>query len=101
MKKRINLPILAAEFNVQALDWQSDAVCSQTDPDIFFPVRGQSSEPAKEACAGCPVREPCLDYALTNRETHGIWGGTAEHERRALRRAARSRPDQGPGRKVG
>ena len=33
----------------------------------------------------CPVRQPCLDYALGNAITHGIWGGLAERERRALR----------------
>jgi WhiB family redox-sensing transcriptional regulator len=36
-------------------------------------------------CAGCPVREPCLDYALSYETTHGIWGGLAERDRRALR----------------
>ncbi len=33
----------------------------------------------------CPVREPCLDYALRHGITHGIWGGLAERDRRALR----------------
>jgi hypothetical protein len=26
-------------------------------------------------CARCPVCRPCLDYALSNRITHGIWAG--------------------------
>lgn len=33
----------------------------------------------------CPVAEPCLDYALSHGTTHGIWGGLAERDRRALR----------------
>jgi hypothetical protein len=44
-----------------------------------------SAEPARQVCAACPVRQPCLDYAITNRITHGIWGGLTERERRALR----------------
>ena len=39
---------------------------------------------AKAICATCPVRGPCLDYALRIREQHGIWGGLNEVERRAL-----------------
>ena len=35
----------------------------------------------------CPVRPECLEYALEVRETHGIWGGLNEMERRALLRA--------------
>ena len=39
---------------------------------------------AKSICATCPVRTPCLDFALEIREPHGIWGGLNESERRAL-----------------
>ena len=31
------------------------------------------------------MREPCLDYALSHGIVHGIWGGLAERDRRALR----------------
>ena len=58
----------------------------------------RSAEPARRVCAACPVRQPCLDYAITNRITHGIWGGLAERERRALRsgwvRASRRERDR-------
>lgn len=37
---------------------------------------------AKEICSTCAVREPCLDYALSIREPHGIWGGLNEVERK-------------------
>jgi hypothetical protein len=30
------------------------------------------------------VRAACLDYALSIREPHGIWGGLTEAERRLL-----------------
>lgn len=41
---------------------------------------------AKGVCAGCNVRKPCLEYALTNREQFGIWGGMTEAERASSRR---------------
>jgi WhiB family transcriptional regulator, redox-sensing transcriptional regulator len=52
---------------------------------VFFPGRGESAEPARRICARCPVRQPCLDYALGNAITQGIWGGLAERDRRELR----------------
>jgi hypothetical protein len=30
------------------------------------------------------VKRPCLEYALSIREPHGIWGGKNEAERRQL-----------------
>ncbi len=65
--------------------WRYRAACRGTDLDMFFPGRGESAEPARRVCAGCPVRETCLDYALRHGITHGIWGGLAERDRRALR----------------
>ncbi|MDT2005832.1 WhiB family transcriptional regulator [Rhodococcus opacus] len=41
---------------------------------------------AKQVCRGCPVRAQCLDHALEARESHGIWGGYTEDERRRLPR---------------
>jgi WhiB family redox-sensing transcriptional regulator len=34
----------------------------------------------------CPVVDKCLQYALENREQHGIWGGLTVGERQALLR---------------
>jgi WhiB family redox-sensing transcriptional regulator len=39
------------------------------------------------------VREECLDYALATGQKFGVWGGTSERERRALRRLRRSSGD--------
>ena len=68
-----------------AARWRELAACRGTDLEVFFPGRGESAEPARQVCAACPVRQPCLDYAITNRIAHGIWGGLTERERRALR----------------
>ena len=58
-----------------AARWRELAACRGTDLEVFFPGRGESAEPARQVCAACPVRQPCLDYAITNRIVHGIWGG--------------------------
>jgi WhiB family redox-sensing transcriptional regulator len=69
-----------------ALAWQAEALCAQTDPEAFFPEKGGSTREAKRVCAECTVRQECLDYALSNDERFGIWGGLSERERRRLRR---------------
>lgn len=72
----------------EALAWQSDALCAQTDPEAFFPEKGGSTREAKRICESCEVRSECLEYALENDERFGIWGGLSERERRKLRREA-------------
>ena len=74
---------LAAPARIAAR-WRELAACRGTDLEVFFPGRGESAGPARQVCAACPVRQPCLDYAITNRIVHGIWGGLTERERRAL-----------------
>ena len=66
--------------------WQDQANCLGVDPDLFFPERGASTKEAKEVCRGCVVREECLEFALSNGEKFGIWGGMSERERRRIRR---------------
>jgi WhiB family transcriptional regulator, redox-sensing transcriptional regulator len=70
--------------------WMADGLCAQTDPDAFFPDRGESPRPAKSVCAACPVRAECAAYALERGERFGIWGGLSERERRAIRRRGRA-----------
>ncbi|GAA3361756.1 MULTISPECIES: WhiB family transcriptional regulator [Saccharopolyspora] len=73
-----------------AADWYQSALCAQSDPDAFFPEKGQSGKMAKRICGSCEVREECLRYALGNADLSGIWGGLSESERRELRVAARA-----------
>ena len=68
------------------LDWRADALCAQTDPEVFFPEKGGSPALAKRVCRVCPVRLPCLAFALAVGERHGVWGGLSERERRRVRR---------------
>jgi WhiB family redox-sensing transcriptional regulator len=53
--------------------------------DMFFPERGEYVDAAKAVCSHCPVRQTCLEYAISTNERWGIWGGTSERERRPLR----------------
>jgi len=49
----------------------------------------------KKICERCPVKEPCLAWALESGQDAGVWGGLSEDERRAMkRRAARNRARQ-------
>ena len=69
-----------------APEWQERALCSQTDPEAFFPEKGGSTREAKRICNRCEVRAECLEYALGHDERFGIWGGLSERERRRLKR---------------
>jgi len=69
--------------------WRLDASCRYTDPDLFFPTgRGVEAlatiEAAKTVCRSCPVRRPCLNFAVETGQS-GVWGGTSEEERRRSR----------------
>lgn len=63
-------------------------LCSQTDPEIFFPeVNTPPSivKLAKSICNDCHFQAPCLEYALKTSPI-GIWGGTSDRERQEIRR---------------
>jgi WhiB family transcriptional regulator, redox-sensing transcriptional regulator len=72
--------------------WQFRAACRGEDAALFFgPSHFERREQkevreaqAKLICTRCPVRIECLDYAISIREPHGVWGGLNEIERRAL-----------------
>jgi WhiB family transcriptional regulator, redox-sensing transcriptional regulator len=75
--------------------WWSAAACRSADPDLFFPISdsGPALEQAAQAiaiCATCRVQRECLAFALRTGQIHGIWGGTTEHERAAVRRTTLS-----------
>lgn len=82
------------ELGLHYPPWMADALCAQTDPELFFPDKGGSSTAAKAICARCPVAAECLDYALADDQSSyvspfyfGIWGGTTRTERQAIRAA--------------
>ncbi|MEV4099558.1 WhiB family transcriptional regulator [Nonomuraea sp. NPDC049649] len=85
-------------MSMMMLDWSRRAACSDLDPELFFPISlqgpGQSQvERAKAVCRTCPVRRPCLDYAISSGQTHGVWGGLDPEQRRALIPRTAPRPE--------
>jgi WhiB family redox-sensing transcriptional regulator len=66
-----------------------NAACAGVDPKLFFVEVGESTTPAKRLCQSCPAWEPCLEYAVQHPEERGVWGGTNDDERRAIRRRRR------------
>lgn len=92
------MTILASSLALAHADysWRDEALCRDTDPDLFFPVgtTGQALiqiERAKSVCGECPARVDCLDFALATNQDAGIWGGTSEDERRLMRRQRNGR----------
>jgi WhiB family transcriptional regulator, redox-sensing transcriptional regulator len=69
--------------------WRDQSACRAADPELFFPV-GQGGDAMRQAlqarsvCHTCPVMGKCLEWALSTRQTVGIWGGLDEFERRSL-----------------
>jgi WhiB family redox-sensing transcriptional regulator len=98
---RENATIAAARPVVAPPRWDGTAACAQLNlnPELFFPVDedGDQAASAKAVCAGCQVRQQCLDYALAAGVPVGVWGGLSTTERDALIRPAHQ-PARGSGR---
>jgi WhiB family transcriptional regulator, redox-sensing transcriptional regulator len=75
-------------------DWRQLAACARpgVDPELFFPNATDigKTRQAKQICAGCAVKAPCLADALARPETadHGIYGGTTPRQRGQIRKEA-------------
>lgn len=81
--------------------WWDWAGCLGMDTELFFPVgvtgpAVKQADQAKMVCAACPVRDQCLNWALSTGQHDGIWGGLGEDERRRLWRT-RQRGQRGRG----
>jgi WhiB family redox-sensing transcriptional regulator len=89
---RARLPVVNPE---QPQGWMAQAACAGTDTNLFFPGPNDKADQAaaKAVCAGCPVRDPCLDEALHGPQAAsddaGIFAGTTPADRQRLRIAAR------------
>lgn len=79
------------------MSWQELGLCAQ-HPEIDWvpthekrgatPLAARANvTAAKAVCAVCPVRDDCLEDALSHWGTAGIWGGTTQTERDRLPRA--------------
>jgi WhiB family transcriptional regulator, redox-sensing transcriptional regulator len=64
-------------------DWYDDAACQGLGFQEFFDAEQLTA--AREICSSCPVRAKCLQFAIDNGITAGIWGGLTPLERRRVR----------------
>ncbi len=80
-------------FSTTKEAWHTKAACRGENLVSFFAppfqserreMRARRERLAKSICSSCPVRQECLEYALSIPEPHGIWGGMNESERRRL-----------------
>jgi WhiB family redox-sensing transcriptional regulator len=69
-------------------EWQYEGACRDADPESFFlepNMRGLNKRTkelnAIKICNTCPVKQACLDHALSIPEYFGVWGGMTEEQR--------------------
>lgn len=69
-------------------DWQHKGNCVGKNTELFFletsvrgPNKTRQENEAKAICKGCPVKNKCLNHALTTPEYYGVWGGLSADER--------------------
>ncbi len=74
--------------------WRARGRCRTVDPETFFPMPTESSDPALSFCRACDVQSACLAAALDAGDCEGVWGATTARERRAMLVAWRTQADQ-------
>ncbi|MCS4489567.1 WhiB family transcriptional regulator [Corynebacterium sp. ES2794-CONJ1] len=69
-------------------EWQHLGSCHEFTAKYFFNpeyergvAKKEREQRAKAICAHCPVLAHCRDFALTQAEPYGIWGGMNAEER--------------------
>jgi WhiB family redox-sensing transcriptional regulator len=68
-------------------EWQRRAACRGMGTDQFFPSTGAHVRQSTIAlCGSCPVHAECETYAVANQDIGGVWAGTTERDRRAIRK---------------
>jgi WhiB family redox-sensing transcriptional regulator len=78
--------------------WRAGAECQSDNATYFYAPSHFERKPEKDLregiaralCRRCKVREQCLNYSLTVSESHGIWGGLNELERKRLLRSMKA-----------
>lgn len=89
---RDTIPVVASDIDKGDDVWMIKAACRGPQRKYFYPSyaferkadRLERERRAKEICRTCSVLKQCLEYALSNQEKEGIWGGLNEIERKQL-----------------
>jgi WhiB family transcriptional regulator, redox-sensing transcriptional regulator len=93
-KARLAQPPATPTPGAHGGDWRRQAACRDADAELFFPPERSGGHThqvarARELCASCQVRQPCLDLALHGPQAHndryGIFAGTTARQRSTLR----------------
>lgn len=74
--------------------WRAYALCRAENATYFYapahferkPEKDHREGIARALCRVCQVQPQCLQYSLEVAESHGIWGGLNELERKRLLR---------------
>lgn len=76
-------------MTADATAWMDEAACLGMGTELFYPTQGDIATglAAIAVCRTCQVSDTCLEYALTNGEKFGVWGGVGEQTRRRIRSA--------------
>lgn len=79
-------------LQIRREEWMERAACATRPADTCFPTStARQARIAVEVCGPCPVSADCLAHALSSpTAVEGVWGGTTEAERRALRKQAQT-----------
>ncbi len=75
--------------------WMAEGHCRFYPPAAFFPTDARGVLEARAICEECPVKSPCLEFALANHIEHGVWGGCSERERRKIQKRRRQQEQEG------
>jgi hypothetical protein len=70
-------------------------LCAEVGGDLFFPDRENEGKlvrlgikSAKSICHSCQHIVECAEWGI-RKETHGIWGGLTDSDRRKIRKERR------------
>jgi len=68
---------------------REEALCAQSDPELWFEEKTSLAREAISICSQFPVMEECRQFAIDNEVDYGIWGGMTTAQRRRERRIAK------------
>ena len=77
--------------------WRLRAACREADPDLFYPSPDNPNDAVapkrviETYCNHCPVVADCLEFAVQQGETFGIWGATTPRQRVELKLREKAR----------